>query len=291
LEEQRKREVELLAEQIKQEKEEEEINVDEGNYVTMNTTEEFCKKFQYNQTTKPQDNDEESEEEIVQDDVTKADEEDYDVTTRKLTKKQMKYDVIMGREREKKKKEESHVALEEEPIAGVGLMGALQLCQRKGYIVDNKDKNKSRQLLTMSSDITSKNAFVEDRNAANHLDKYAAEKYSKDRRGDRDRGYGGGEEFPEKKDYKPKCDLYYRDNMGRVQDPKEAFRTLSHRFHGKGSGKQKLEKRIRKQGNEVSGVGVDTPLNTVAVMINQQKDKQLPYVVLSGGGKNITVDK
>ena len=57
------------------------------------------------------------------------------------------------------------------------------------------------------------------------------------------------------------------------------------------SGKQKLEKRIRKQGNEVSGVGVDTPLNTVAVMINQQKDKQLPYVVLSGGGKNITVDK
>ena len=40
----------------------------------------------------------------------------------------------------------------------------------------------------MSSDITSKNAFVEDRNAANHLDKYAAEKYSKDRRGDRDRG-------------------------------------------------------------------------------------------------------
>merc|ERR1719354_947464 len=115
LEEQRKREVELLAEQIKQEKEEEEINVDEGNYVTMNTTEEFCKKFQYNQTTKPQENDEESEEEIVQDDVTKADEEDYDVTTRKLTKKQMKYDVIMGREREKKKKEESHVALEEEP--------------------------------------------------------------------------------------------------------------------------------------------------------------------------------
>ena len=58
------------------------------------------------------------------------------------------------------------------------------------------------------------------------------------------------------------------------------------------AGKQKLEKRMRKQGNDgVSGVGVDTPLNTVAVMINQQKDKQLPYVVLSGGGKNITVDK
>ena len=52
-----------------------------------------------------QDSDEESEEEIVQDDV-KVDEEDYDVTSRKLTKKQMKYDVIMGREREKKKKEE-----------------------------------------------------------------------------------------------------------------------------------------------------------------------------------------
>jgi U4/U6.U5 tri-snRNP-associated protein 1 len=31
---------------------------------------------------------------------------------------------------------------------------------------------------------------------------------------------------------------------------KEAFRFLSHRFHGKGSGKKKTEKRARKQAEE-----------------------------------------
>merc|ERR1712202_49677 len=60
-EEIRQRELEVLAEKIKQEKLEEENKVDEGNYVMMNTTEEFCKKFQHNQLAKPQDEDDESE--------------------------------------------------------------------------------------------------------------------------------------------------------------------------------------------------------------------------------------
>merc|ERR1719427_1904385 len=89
-EEIRQRELEVLAEKIKQEKLDEENKVDEGNYVMMNTTEEFCKKFQHNQLAKPQDEDDESEEEIVDDVKMQQEEEDYDVTTRTLTKKQMK---------------------------------------------------------------------------------------------------------------------------------------------------------------------------------------------------------
>ena len=53
-------------------------------------------------------------------------------------------------------------------------------------------------------------------------------------------------EFREKEGYKPEVKLEYVDDAGRTMTPKEAFRMLSHRFHGKGSGKRKTEKRMKK---------------------------------------------
>ena len=47
------------------------------------------------------------------------------------------------------------------------------------------------------------------------------------------------------RDYKPSVDLKYVDEYGRHMDQKEAFRFLSHQFHGKGSGKQKTEKKLK----------------------------------------------
>lgn len=44
--------------------------------------------------------------------------------------------------------------------------------------------------------------------------------------------------------------LEYVDDSGRRLNEKEAFRYLSHRFHGKGSGKKKTEKRAKKQVEE-----------------------------------------
>ncbi|KAK5101850.1 hypothetical protein LTS08_004309 [Lithohypha guttulata] len=48
------------------------------------------------------------------------------------------------------------------------------------------------------------------------------------------------------KEYKPDVQLKYVDDSGRVLNQKEAFKHLSHQFHGKGSGKQKTEKHIKK---------------------------------------------
>lgn len=48
------------------------------------------------------------------------------------------------------------------------------------------------------------------------------------------------------KEYKPNVDLKYIDEHGRSMDQKEAFKHLSHQFHGKGSGKQKTEKKLKK---------------------------------------------
>ncbi|KAK9247740.1 SART-1 protein [Lipomyces tetrasporus] len=48
------------------------------------------------------------------------------------------------------------------------------------------------------------------------------------------------------KDYKPEIKIEYKDEFGRSMSQKEAFKNLSHQFHGKGSGKGKTEKRLKK---------------------------------------------
>ena len=57
-------------------------------------------------------------------------------------------------------------------------------------------------------------------------------------------------DFKEKDSYKPDVKLEYVDESGRHLNQKEAFRQLSHRFHGKGSGKKKTEKRGKKLDEE-----------------------------------------
>ncbi|KAF2172892.1 hypothetical protein M409DRAFT_62551 [Zasmidium cellare ATCC 36951] len=52
------------------------------------------------------------------------------------------------------------------------------------------------------------------------------------------------------KEYKPDVKLRYNDEFGREMNQKEAFKHLSHMFHGKGSGKQKTEKRLKKIEDE-----------------------------------------
>ncbi|EPQ62240.1 hypothetical protein BGT96224_5247 [Blumeria graminis f. sp. tritici 96224] len=52
------------------------------------------------------------------------------------------------------------------------------------------------------------------------------------------------------KEYKPNVELKYIDEFGRSMNKKEAFKHLSHQFHGKGSGKQKTEKMLKKIEDE-----------------------------------------
>ncbi|KAI1349415.1 SART-1 protein [Xylaria sp. FL0043] len=52
------------------------------------------------------------------------------------------------------------------------------------------------------------------------------------------------------KDYKPNVDLKYVDEDGRILNQKDAFKHLSHAFHGKGSGKGKTDKRLKKIEDE-----------------------------------------
>jgi U4/U6.U5 tri-snRNP-associated protein 1 len=75
--------------------------------------------------------------------------------------------------------------------------------------------------------------------------------YSEDDKvGRRERYNGPVTEFREKDAYRPEIKLDYVDEKGRVLDQKEAFRHLSHKFHGKGPGKNKIDKRMKKHDQE-----------------------------------------
>jgi U4/U6.U5 tri-snRNP-associated protein 1 len=52
------------------------------------------------------------------------------------------------------------------------------------------------------------------------------------------------------KEYKPNVELNYVDEHGRSMNQKEAFKQLSHQFHGKGSGNTKTKKYLDKVANE-----------------------------------------
>jgi len=80
------------------------------------------------------------------------------------------------------------------------------------------------------------------------------------------------------KEYKPNVELNYVDEHGRRMNQKEAFKFLSHQFHGKGSGKQKTEKRIKKIADEKeregkSSLNVESEAPGLAGVAGQQRTK------------------
>lgn len=178
-------------------------------------------------------------------------------------------------------KEESEKGVEREPLANSGLAGALKVASQKGYI--EKDVKKTINVDQKHKERISALAYsIEDKNRVDHLDKYAADKYRKDRREKTSNLVA----FCEKDDYKPLVTIEYVDEIGRPKTEKEAFRDLSHRFHGKGSGKMKQEKRAKRLQEESAlqmMSSTDTPLNTVEMLRRKQQQTKSPFINLTGG--------
>lgn len=182
----------------------------------------------------------------------------------------------MKEEEENEEDKEGFELLEEEPTINRGLASCLQLAFTKGYIEKEKSKQNAK---VIKASIEAINYTVEEKNYYDIDDKYNR---------NRDRFSGPLSDFQEKPNYKPDVKLDYIDEKGHSMNEKEAFRYLSHRFHGKGSGKKKTEKQQKKikeleAMNKMSSI--DTPLNTVALLVEKQKKLQQPYVVLSASKK------
>jgi len=184
--------------------------------------------------------------------------------------------------------------MESEPSSSVleedtsrSLAATLRLAKAKGYI----EKDTKRQATATSS--SSKKAKLEIKAFT------VEEKRDNDHGGDRgrhgyrhqqhnSRGPRGAQlrEVKERDDYKPDIKLEYTDDAGRkLETPKEAYRYMCYKFHGKGPGKNKIDKRLRKQEIESKikeSLSTDVP-SSANLMISKQKELQTPFIVLSKG--------
>ncbi|KAJ3933306.1 MAG: SART-1 family-domain-containing protein [Lentinula lateritia] len=86
------------------------------------------------------------------------------------------------------------------------------------------------------------------------------------------------------KHYKSDVNIVYYDEHGQALTPKEAWKALSHNFHGKGSGRLKTEKRLKKIDEEKKQLAMasgDTPLTISAAFQQRQLKAGQTHFVFS----------
>jgi U4/U6.U5 tri-snRNP-associated protein 1 len=154
--------------------------------------------------------------------------------------------------------------LEEEVTLDKGLGSTIRLLKERGIIKTSEsgDQNaiyRDRQkFLTEkrrreeAAELKARQQRERDR-ATGRLDRMSArekEEYARSQNNYRDQQESRLLQEHFNKEYKPNVELKYVDGFGRHMNQKEAFKHLSHQFHGKGSGKQKTEKMLKKIEDE-----------------------------------------
>lgn len=87
--------------------------------------------------------------------------------------------------------------------------------------------------------------------------------------------------------------LEHRDEEGNLLTAKEAYKFLSHRFHGKGPGKGKQERLARKRVEEQRRIAApltDTPLGIGASLRDRQRATGSTHIVLAEGAHAAPID-
>ena len=150
--------------------------------------------------------------------------------------------------------------LEEEATLNQGIGATLSLLSQRGLVKHNTEQDINalhRQRDRFLTEKQKREAAVEtkarlqrerDRNTGK-LDRMSArerEEYARQENKMRDQLESRQMTEIFSRDYKPDVQLKYVDEFGRSMNQKEAFKHLSHQFHGKGSGKQKTEKHLKK---------------------------------------------
>ncbi|XP_077537115.1 U4/U6.U5 tri-snRNP-associated protein 1 [Haemaphysalis longicornis] len=239
--------------------------------IVLNSTAEFCRTLGDIPTYGMSGNRDEEAEELLDMDI---EQEDEDQAMLDPTKRGQWNEVDVEERPVEIKDREKEPILEEEPDLSLGVMGALKLAVKKGYIDTGLKKDEEPK-----------------KHSALHAQSYTIEEkyYDDDKAGRRGERYCGPvSDFKEKDAYKPDVRLEYIDDGGRQLNAKEAFRYLSHKFHGKGSGKNKVDKRAKKLDQHAKlkqMSSTDTPLSTLKLLQEKQKELQSPYILLSGGSK------
>ncbi|KAM0284572.1 hypothetical protein ACHAQH_001938 [Verticillium albo-atrum] len=150
--------------------------------------------------------------------------------------------------------------IDEERAIGAGMGSALTLLRERGLVQDahGADLNEefrrkadflaARRRLESEQDEKTRDQRDKDRKSGrwDRMSIRDREEYARQQNTYRDQQQSRTIDQLFKTQYKPDVKLKYTDEFGRQLDQKEAFKHLSHQFHGKGSGKGKTDKRLKK---------------------------------------------
>uniref|UniRef100_A0AC35TKP6 SART-1 family protein n=1 Tax=Rhabditophanes sp. KR3021 TaxID=114890 RepID=A0AC35TKP6_9BILA len=256
----------------------------DGSQIIINTTTEYCNNIAVDVKTVPKleikVEEEEDEDKML---------EDIQMEMNKFSRSNFKDKATEGdgmdsteTDTAETKEHENVLGNEVDATRGIGAM--LRIAGQKGYL-DNKKKSTVAAVPSAASTSLLSNNVQIDRSRG-PVDVYSR-RMEQQARGSKS-GYRN-EAFPEKEGYNPNVKLTYCDEKGRDLDEKDAFRKLSHKFHGKGPGKKQIEKhnaKMMKKELTLKMNSSDTPLNTLSKQKKKQEALQTPYLVLSGGKKD-----
>ncbi|KPM34443.1 hypothetical protein AK830_g12128 [Neonectria ditissima] len=159
--------------------------------------------------------------------------------------------------------EQEEMGVEEEKTVGQGMGAALALLRERGLVEDSQggshDNLQDREEFLLrkrrlEEDLDEQARTQRERDRTNgKLDRMSVrdrEDWARQQNNWRDQQQSRRMAELFQNGYKPNVELKYTDEHGRALDQKEAFKHLSHQFHGKGSGKGKTEKLLKKIGDE-----------------------------------------
>ena len=176
-----------------------------------------------------------------------------------------------------------------------GLAATLNILRQQGILATSTVEGTDREKVQLQRDVWL--ADQRRRIAHRELEKQKAKGGNKDqaqreyenRLRDQQEARANLEAF---KDYKPDVNIVYHDEFGRELTPKEAWKALSHKFHGKGSGRMKTEKRLKKIAEERKQAAMasgDTPLSMNQAFQKRQEKAGQAHFVLSVGNRGHVV--
>ena len=157
----------------------------------------------------------------------------------------------------------TETGLDEETTLNQGIGSTLSLLTQRGLLQRGVDEDveRFRSHQKFLADVRKRKEEAESRaraqrerdRASGKLDRMSArerEEYARWENKQRDQAESRQVAEVFNREYKPNVQLKYVDDFGRSMNQKEAFKHLSHQFHGKGSGKQKTEKMLKKIDEE-----------------------------------------
>ena len=180
---------------------------------------------------------------------------------------------------------------EEPAVVGSGLGGVLTLLRNQGALGKRTDQDAERERVQKQKDLWL--ADYRRRQAQRDMERIQARGGNKDQ-AQRDwearvREQNEARDALEMyKNYKPDINIVYHDEFGREMTPKEAWKSLSHKFHGKTSGRMKTEKRLKRIAEEQKQATMgssDTPLGMSDAFSRRQHKTGQAHMVLTTGNR------